>query len=133
MTAARRELIPLDKQWRTLMRRRVNTHIRRRLEVQRSVCRPCLRRLLERVAALCVSSWTRQEKRPFLVLVRFIEAHSHNQKMLKMTAKEKVTCLENGRPPAPKPIQTNKASINEIDSRKGCKRWSSAIETILRQ
>lgn len=44
--------------------------------------------------------------------------HGHNQKMLKMTVKEKVKCLENERPPTPKPIQKNKAFINEIYSKK---------------
>lgn len=42
MTAARGELIPLDKQWRTWMHSRVNSHRRKRLEGRRSVCRQCL-------------------------------------------------------------------------------------------
>lgn len=42
MTAARGELIPLDKQWRTLMHSRVNSPIWRGLEGRRSVCRQCL-------------------------------------------------------------------------------------------
>lgn len=94
MTTARGELIPLDKQWRTLLHSRVNSHIRRMLEVQRSVCRPCFQTAGKSCSSVLAAGLGKRSH-PFLVLVRFIEAHSHNQKMLKMTVKEKVTCLEN--------------------------------------